>query len=262
MSNLNVESDIYISAIAKLNGRTYSIQQTQNNSKTSFDSTQYIFDSSHLSYSYPARDGESNGLELKSNPQGTLSSTDKFLITLDQAEVVLNKKEPDFAIEVVAESGNLFGTIRRTLYASSAVAEPVTWTGSLLESNCASVNYDFYNYIMSGSGIGTIDVMWDPTKLEINPFFFSETSGSTFVERDGAIIYPCSTHSGWNQCTLSVDSTVKNRYELQLYKCVPGISYTDDTNAEPQVLNAASRFIDCKFHEGVSASPANPAATP
>lgn len=262
MSTLDISSDIYSAAIAKLNVRTYSIQQTQNNSETDFDNALKIFDPSNLSYSYPAKDGENSGLILASNPQGTLSSTDKFLITLDSAEVALNKTEPDFAIEVVAESGALFGTINRTLYASSAVAEPVTWTGNLLESNCATVNYDFYNYVLSGSGIGTIDIMWDPTKFEINPFFFSTTAGYSFIEKNDSIIYPCDMHSGWNQGTLSVDSTVKNRYELQLYKCVPNTSYTDDTNAEPPVLNAASRFIDCKFHEGTSASQANSAATP
>ncbi|MEE5993293.1 MAG: hypothetical protein V3G42_08635 [Oscillospiraceae bacterium] len=261
MSELDSSSETYTNALAKLNGRTYSIQQVQDNSGTIVSGEVKAFSATNLSYSYDADNTQTNekdGLVLKSNPQGTKSSTDKFLITLDAKEIEENKTSPDFAIEVVATTGT-FGTIHRTVYASSSVADPVTWTGSLLENDCSTVDYDFYNYILTGSGIGTIDIMWDPTRFEINPFFFSATAGYEFEENNGNVIYACEKHSNWSQCTLRVNSTEKNRYELQLYKCMSGVPYT---GTDENIADAASDFIDYKFHEEISVSQAEQAAEP
>ena len=105
------------------------------------------------------------------------------------------------------------------------------------------MDYDFYNYIISGSGAGTVDILWDSDKFEINKFFFtSELSGVTFVGgletiSEGNAEYP--SYTGWQKVTINVNSLTKNRYELQLYKTQAGTSYTGK--------NAATNYIHCEF---------------
>ena len=187
--------------------------------------------------------------------KGTVSSTDSFKIILDDAEQ--EKTEPEFYIYVEAvpsSPASLHATLSNYFGTAESTAEAASWTGELVESDdCSSVSYDFYNYVLTGSGVGTVDIMWDSTKFEINEFFFSELSGNEFVLYDsngeaaetGSIIKNA-TRANWKMVTLMVDSTDINRYQIQLYK----------VDGETQYIgtNSASNFIDCEFHSENSSS--------
>lgn len=171
-------------------------------------------------------------------------TTHSYKVEFDITEVV--DSEPDFYvfIEVTPTAGVEGNKIGNRLCAAKSEADRASWKGELKEKDCSSVDYDFYNYIISGSGAGTIDIMWDTTKFEINEFFLSDLSGNEFVETDGEIITPDTTHSGsWNKIVLKVDSTDtdKKRFELQLYKVNGALSYIGD--------NSASKYIDYHYTE-------------
>ena len=83
-----------------------------------------------------------------------------------------------------------------------------TWTGRFAEST--TDNYDGFNYILSGQGKGTITLSWKPEHLEISKIFL-----------DTNVIIP-----NGNTFEMSVDSDIKNRYDIQFYKTETG-SYPD-----------------------------------
>jgi len=186
------------------------------------------------------------------------SSTDQFKIILDSKE--LEGTEPEFYIyvEAVPTSPSALSTIYNRLCTAQSTADVASWIGTLIDEDCSTVDHDFYNYVLTGSGVGTVDVLWNPEKFEINEFFFSEMSGNEFVlyNGDGEVTEDTSTglkvknvtgdesHSGWKMATLKVDSTKINRYQIQLYKVIGSLSYTGD--------NKASDFIDCEYHKSVS----------
>lgn len=164
---------------------------------------------------------------------GNKLSTDVFRIEFDSFE--LEDTEPDFYIFVQAEPTSPSGieSIQNIYCVAQSASEASAWRGSLLETDCNTVDYDFYNYIISGSGKGKIEVMWDNSMFEINPFFL-EMEGITTVEPIKG------THNGWSKITFEVDSTKENRYDIQLYKNSKNItSYTGENNA--------NKYIDCTF---------------
>lgn len=181
----------------------------------------------------------------------TTSSVDRYKVEIEPNSV--NDNNTNIFVHVWAEPtdpSNL-RTIESRLYGAAASADTSTWTGALHETDCDTVDYDFYNYIITGSGTGTVDILWDPNKFEPNPFFFVD-SGNVFANGNstpttiaaGDPNYD-SSYAGWKKVTLVVNSTVKNRYELQLYKTAQssptGVSYTG--------ANSADSFIDCIFTE-------------
>ena len=193
---------------------------------------------------------------------GGKSSIDQFRIVLDDDE--LEDTEPDFYIYVEAVPSAPASLTTTVLYnrlcAAKSTADAASWGGSLVEEeNCESTDYDFYNYILTGSGTGTVDVMWDPTKFELNDFFFNDLSGNEFVlyDNNGNVTTDTSTgaktktftdgnHTNWEMATIKVDSTKINRYQIQLYKVNGELSYTGDENK-------ASNFIDCNYTKAVNA---------
>lgn len=165
---------------------------------------------------------------------GNVLSTDVFRIEFDPIE--LEDTEPDFYIFVQAEPVSPSGieSVKNIYCAAQSASEASAWKGSLLETDCSTTDYDFYNYIISGSGKGTVDVMWDSTMFEINPFFLDMEKIIKVETITGGI------HNGWSKITLTVDSTINNRYDIQLYKISETISsYTGE--------NDASKYIDCIF---------------
>lgn len=186
------------------------------------------------------------------------SSVDKYKVKIDPDSI--STANTDIYVHVWAvpsEPVNL-STIETRLYGASAATDTATWTGSFIETDCASVDYDFYNYVITGSGEGTVDILWDSSKFCINEFFFNTAlSKNTFVGGNAPTVIAGSDaqygsekyegkYVGWNKITLSVGSGShsKNRYELQLYKTasdsLTGVSYTGD--------NAATNYIACYFN--------------
>ncbi len=97
------------------------------------------------------------------------SSIDKYRVKIDEED--LNDTDSKFFVYVWAEPDQNFQTIGAKLYGAK-IDDTASWTGEFLENDCDTVDYDFYNYVVSGSGKGYVDILWDPTKFEINKFFY------------------------------------------------------------------------------------------
>ncbi|WP_295072488.1 hypothetical protein [Ruminococcus sp.] len=187
------------------------------------------------------------------------SSVDKYKVEIDSASTT--DPNPDIFVHVwaVPTPPTTLRTIETRLYGASTTTDTATWTGTFIETDCAIVDYDFYNYVITGSGAGTVDIIWDSNKFSINDFFFNTAlSGNSFYNDNntpseildsdakyGSRKYD-GKYVGWSKITLSVGTganSQKNRYELQLYKTatdsLTGVSYTGE--------NAATNYIACFF---------------
>lgn len=166
--------------------------------------------------------------------------------SVDRYTVEINNADTDVYVHVwaVPSEPTSLRKIETRLYGAAASEDTATWTGTMLETDCATVDYDFYNYVITGSGAGTVDILWDPYKFEINPFFFADQQ-LTPTEIEASDEKYGTDYNGWNKVTLRVNSTVKNRYEMQLYKTPQdspsGVFYTGE--------NAATKFIVCFFEK-------------
>ncbi|MCR5110173.1 MAG: hypothetical protein K6B38_04625 [Ruminococcus sp.] len=233
----------------KLDGKTYSIQMVGDDADSSYTGTPI---------NLVSESGYSTTITDNCTLAGVNKSTDQFKIRFDDQEHTVT--EPIFYIYVEAHPISLAAltTIFNRLGTAQSTADAASWQGKLIETDCQSVDYDFYNYVLTGNGVGTVDIMWDPTKFEPNDFFFNELSGNEFVlydsngdetEGPGNITktFTNADHTNWKMATLKVDSTDTNRYQIQLYKINEELSYTGDTNK-------ASNFIDCKYHKSASAA--------
>ena len=145
------------------------------------------------------------------------NSTDIYRVTIDPSD-----KDADNAPYIILLEANpsagATDRISAQIYGQKNINSGSVWTGKLIEPITGQTEYDFYNYAIFGSGKGTVDIYWDPTKVEINEFFFEGVSGNEFVanSRETGVTYD--GKNGLNKITLKVDSTEKSRYELQLYK--------------------------------------------
>lgn len=209
---------------ALLENRSYKIKMQQDDGSGDLFETEYNL-ATETDYNHTF-----TGCKLT----GNVLSTDVFRIEFDPIE--LEDTEPDFYIYVQAVPVSPPGieSVQNLYCAAQSASEASAWRGSLLETDCYSTDYDFYNYIISGSGKGTIEVMWDSTMFEVNPFFLDMENITDIVPITGEV------HDGWSKITLSVDSTKNNRYDIQLYKISETISsYTGEYDA--------SKYIDCIF---------------
>lgn len=97
---------------------------------------------------------------------------------------------------------------------SLAAGTDNNWTGELTEpreSGKTVSDYDAFNYIVTGSGAGTITLKWKADMLEINPFYVeNEGITETITGPDG---------DGYKTLSFTVTaSQTKNRYSFQMYK--------------------------------------------
>ena len=236
-------------------GNNYYVSKTEDDSGTpvsASDSAEHYFTSGN---NYTVEFGSQS---LAPN----VSSTDRFQVTVASSD--LGEINPKFYVHVWAEpSGNVYHTIHSRIYGGIASSHAASWHGSLKETNCSTIDYDFYNYIITGNGVGTVDILWNDEYFNVNEFFFSALAGNSFVH-EGLTVEPVEilssdenygtaglkgNYTGWKMVTLNVDSiNGKSRYELQLYKANANTSYTDKTGSGG-LNETASLFIQCFFTE-------------
>ena len=176
----------------------------------------------------------------------------------------LGKTDPDFYVHIWAvPSEDLYHTIHSRIYGGIASSFASSWHGALKETNCSTTDYDFYNYIITGNGAGTVDILWNEEYFHINEFFFSDLAGNSFVH-NGLSSEPVEILSsnekygtagskgnftGWKMVTIRVDSiSEKSRYELQLYKAKANTSYTDKSSSGG-ANETATLFIQSFYSE-------------
>ena len=100
------------------------------------------------------------------------------------------------------------------------------WTGELKETGTAGT-YDAFNFTLSGTGAATITFEWDPSKVEVNKYFYLKdivAFDATEVE------YMEGTNDGWSRMVIHADSNkewgktdvtsgvYRSRYDFQIYK--------------------------------------------
>lgn len=152
-----------------------------------------------------------------------ISATDTFTLVFDREE--MKKDSTDYYIQITATPTNttaVSGTITR-LQAQISVSKGKDygsrWRAVLTEPDDA--DYDAYNVQVSGSGAGTIEIMWKTEYFNISDMFLMDTENSfkdstgAAVTGDNAII----TAGEWSKVILEVDSyTKENKYDIQFFK--------------------------------------------
>ena len=190
-----------------------------------------------------------NSPDYETLPGGTVS-TDRYKIIIPPED--FSDPNPEFYVYVqaVPTDTGLTQLIRTRLYGSLNVVATAAWSGTLAEKNTATTDYDFYNYYISGSGSGKLDIMWNSDWFEIDDFFFNsslsgvEFDSSSLDGNNNVVIGTVSggTHNGWKKVTILVDSSEgKSRYELQLYKKKANTPYIGNDNA--------ANFIHCELQQ-------------
>lgn len=162
------------------------------------------------------------------------SSTDIYLVKIDKND--LKSDETLFYVFVTATpSGGVLSELSVRLYGTAKKMEEASWSGSILEQNCDTTDYDFYNYVITGGGVGNLDIFWNPAYVKVNKFFLEENNLNT---KDTII-----NGETWKTTTITVDSTKKSRYEFQLFKAEENI-----------YLSSPSDYIKCKFTKALNNS--------
>ena len=183
---------------------------------------------------------------------GGSRSTDRFKAEVPSRD--FEKTDPEFYIYVKADPDDTnLPDIDALLYGAKNEVITAAWSGQLAESNTDSDDYDFYNYIISGSGSGKLDIIWDPEWFEIDDFFFNSSlsgvvfDGSSTPSEIDSVTIDGVTYTGTNsnklkKVTIVVDSqNSKSRYEIQLYKKQSDTPYIGDHDA--------ANYIHCKLQE-------------
>jgi len=174
------------------------------------------------------------------------SATDIYTVVIDN-EDINTREEPLFFVQLTAtpKSGIEYSSLKVRLYGTKeAVKDEVSWSGYISDPDYSysGVDYDFYNYVITGSGEGTLDILWDPTNINVNKFFLVENKLAdqvSQIESNDPLYGEAGTKAhckDWNKVSLNVDSD-DSRFELQLYKTVERSSINPDS------------YIKCFFRE-------------
>ncbi|MBR3668289.1 MAG: hypothetical protein IKN66_14250 [Ruminococcus sp.] len=231
---LGEDTTTYNTIVGRATG--YKIGKSQDNNTSGIIATPTMqeFTSVH-SFQVTFGPTEETPLNYETLP-GNEVSTDRFKVQIPASDLEKPYDEIEFFIYVKADAVDTGLTdLQAYLYGSKNVSVSASWSGTLVEQNTASLDYDFYNYVISGSGSGKLDIMWDDEWFEIDDFFFNTgLSGVTFdascLDGEGHVqpgTVSGGTHDGWKKVTIVVNSSEsKSRYELQLYKVKPDTPYT------------------------------------
>ena len=119
------------------------------------------------------------------------------------------KNQPNLYVEIIVTPALSTGlSTLRGVFKADVMAEGASnsWTGAFTDNTAHSpVEYDGFNYSISGVGEGTATLSWDDTKVGL-----SYVSAQTLLSIAGA------TQTG-SSITFSVDSDVESKYDLNFY---------------------------------------------
>lgn len=114
--------------------------------------------------------------------------------------------------------------------------QSVVWSGYINETGARenvsgtspASTLDDYNYVIEGTGKGTIRLTWNITYLELNHDFIAELSSTEGYSYSAGDL------------TFKVDSNITSRYDTQFYRTGAALTNYDDWN----VVNG---YITCTF---------------
>ena len=192
--------------------KVFKIRQTADDNTKLSGTTEYNLNSGTFQVSY-----ENQTLS------DHISATDTFTLVFDREE--MKKDSTDYFIQITATPTNptaVSGTITR-LQAQISVSKGKDygsrWRAVLTEPDDA--DYDAYNVQVSGSGAGTIEIMWKTEYFNISDMFLMDTA-NTFRDSTGAAVTgdnAITTAGEWSKVILEVDSyTKENKYDIQFFK--------------------------------------------
>ena len=163
------------------------------------------------------------------------AASDDFTLTFDISEIKSETPNEYFMELVAVPDDSELPTL--TGYVSVRYAKTANngWNG-VLETLDANKSYDGFNYIVSGTGKGEISFKWKSGYVSINKQFLENKSysfkvnGTTMTGGAGvtsAVAALSPDANGYISISLIVDSTKKNRYEVQFFKTgIAGADYT------------------------------------
>ena len=110
--------------------------------------------------------------------------------------------------------------ITATLSVTSKTATLVQgWTGEFYDDMNHN-DYDGFNYVITGNGRAELTLKWRTDRLEVNRFFLETYNLTPNTESVDGV--------EWKSVTISADSDIVNRYDIQLYMTSDDMSnYTD-----------------------------------
>lgn len=158
----------------------------------------------------------------------TKASTDIFSLLFDRSE--LQQDAPRFWIQVTATPSSSAAADIESLLGYVGTCKSATagasWTGYIDDENYDTIDYDSYNYTITGNGKGVFYFAWDDSKIKPNEFALLNYSSDIDGDPVNVSSWADYTHYGttsptsgtWKYIKLNVDSDSRPRYEIQLYK--------------------------------------------
>lgn len=83
-----------------------------------------------------------------------------------------------------------------------------TWTGTFIDNATSPKDLDGFNYRLSGSGEGTVTLIWNTNYVDISPWFKNTYSLNVSTDVNTKIA----------TATMKVNSAEKNQYDIQFYR--------------------------------------------
>lgn len=206
-----------LSDTAGLTGLTYSVTYSQNSDTFEFN----------------AANGTSHKF-VGCSISGDRAYGDLFTLVFDKSE--LSETPKNYVIKLEAEPYDndlpkLTGYIKVRFSKSASNG----WRGEV-EKLDNSKDYDGFNYYLEGNGSGMLTFRWNKSKVTINEHFLNNKDNE-FYAKNGDVYTKYTqplqesdlatdpNDSNIVYLTIKVDSTDKNRYEVQFYKVDPSNSY-------------------------------------
>lgn len=163
------------------------------------------------------------------------NGTNKYAIVFDGYELGDNQTI-DYYVKVTAHPTNGDASLEDLacyLYLTKSVTTDSAWRGNLIETD-NTPTYDAYNYILEGSGTGTVTIRWNSSFVDVSEVFIAQNNITVVTEETDESGYV------WKHFDMKVgnevNGTLINRYEIQLYKNNEGGDYS-----------SVSGYIGCSY---------------
>ena len=170
---------------------------------------------------------------------GDKANSDLFTLVFDKNELGNNPNGYCVLIQAKPYNTDLPNLEGKVMVRYSKQAS-TGWNGEI-EDLDTNKDYDGFNYYLTGNGKGKLTFRWNTNYVTINKDFLSNPDNTFYskaIEIQNGKEIPVFTEvtsaiteaslkdgDGIATLTLGVDSTVRNRYEIQFFKVNPSFSY-------------------------------------